>query len=468
MYIIDSSTSIPDIDYLKNKLATSMEKGIAMRDLSTLCEEFRRNKEIAAKTLKEAYGITNPNSASDILAHFNNELCKDIAKVTADCGLLVPRGDIMPYVYDIFKDGIRVVTDELLSNYEFPFTVTNTESLKECLNRLVNNDIINAMYRNGKWTTNKDALAELALKERQDAIDILTYRKAKKYTESVQSFIDALRGDGMVHPEISLGKTNRVNYSNPALMNIPKQLLWNMVGPRRPGNMLISVDIKQQEPWIMINQLKIANLRALLETNGDLYEQVFVEIFDRKPEPIERKELKTAWNAMTYGASIKGVRAQCKNIDGDKVFKYFNGIPEFKQYKSKCSKLSKQRVQTATTYFGTKLYADSVEPSKLQRILMDIPIQGTGADILALLVKHFDEEIEEQGLSGMISVYYTRHDEVILEVQQELVKELGEEKLFELVQDIFEHKVDDWEPFKVEIKEVKEDVSFLTSAYIEE
>lgn len=463
MYIIDSSVEIPDIGYLRDRMVESMSKGIAMRDLAILYNEFRRNRDIAAKTLMEAYGIGNPNSSQQILEYYNTVLNKDIVLALEESGLNATKGDIMPYVYDLFKKGIHEITSEVISEYNITFT-DDTEALIDCLSRLVNNNIINSMYRDDKWTTNKEAMSELALKERQDAIDILTYRKAKKYAESVQSFIDALCGDGMVHPKVSLGKTNRLNYSNPALMNIPKQLLWNMVGPRREGNMLVSVDIKQQEPWIMINLLGIADLKALLGSNGDLYEEVFKQIFDREPEPIERKELKIAWNAMTYGASVYGIRAQCRNIDGDKVYKYFSSIPEFRKYKGKCSALAKKGVQTATTYFETKLFANELG-SKLKRVLMDIPIQGTGADILALLVKHFDTEIENRAISDMMDIYYTRHDEVIIEVQQELVNDIGKEKIFEIVQDIFEHKVDDWEPFKVEIKEVTEDMGQL---FIEE
>lgn len=459
MYIIDSSMEIPDIEYLEDKMVESMSQGIAMRDLTKLYNEFRMDRDAAAKNLMEAYGIANPNSSQQVLDYYNTVLNKDIIYALEKSGLNATKSDIMPYVYRLFKDGVHEITEETVIEYGITIT-DDREALIDCLSMLVNNDIINSMYRNDKWTTNKEAMSELALKEHQDAIDILTYRKAKKYAESVQSFIEAIRGDGMVHPQVSLGKTNRINYSNPALMNIPKQLLWNMVGPRRPGNMLVSVDIKQQEPWIMINLLGISNLRALLESNGDLYEEVFKQIFDREPEPIERKELKTSWNAMTYGATIYGIRAQCRNIDGDKVYKYFNSIPEFKKYKSKCNALAKKNVQTATTYFGTKLFANEVG-SKLKRVLMDIPIQGTGADILALLVKHFYDELDNRDIEDMMDIYYTRHDEVIIEVQQELVNDIGSEKIFDIVRDIFEHKVDDWEPFKVEIKEVKEDIEQL-------
>src|SRR5699024_3367959 len=106
---------------------------------------------------------------------------------------------------------------------------------------------------------------------------------------------------------------------------------------------------------------------------------VFEVIFDRAPEPIERREIKLAWNALTYGASIRALEKGCQNIDYKAVYKYFNGFKEFKLYKSKCRALAKAGAQVASTYFGTELHTDAYG-SKLQRVLMDIGIQGTGSD----------------------------------------------------------------------------------------
>lgn len=85
---------------------------------------------------------------------------------------------------------------------------------------------------------------------------------------------------------------------------------------------------------------------------------------------------------------------------------------------------------------------------------MDIPIQGTGSDILALLVYHFDEEMFDRGLENKIMLYFTRKDELVIEVDKAYVDEVGKEKVFSILADVFEHRIDDWAPFKVKISEV--------------
>lgn len=113
--------------------------------------------------------------------------------------------------------------------------------------------------------------------------------------------------------------------------------------------------------------------------------------------------------------------------------------------------MAKRKKQTVETYFGTVLYANELG-KRLQRVLMDLPIQGTGADILALLIKHADEELEKRGLDDVMDFYFSRHDELIFEVDGEYANRVGLEKVFDELRDITEHQVDDWAPFHIEIK----------------
>ncbi len=391
MYIIDSSYEMPDIQYMYDRISAVIEEGIAIKNLKTLYTKVSDSREAAKKNLKSLYGIENPNSPTQILNYFQN---------------------------------------------------------------IMNDDIVTACCKNNKWTTNKDAMKELAVKGYQDAIDLIAYRKAKKYCESVEEIIYNTYKDGRVRPEITLGKTNRINYAKPAIMNIPKPLLWHIISPREPGNILVSIDIKNQEPWIMINMLNIQTLKDILEEEQGLYEAIFQRIFDRPCNPIERDELKVAWNAMTYGATMFGLNAICRYTDAKRIYEFFSSIKELKEYRGKCYGRAKKNMQEVKTYFGNIVRADTYGPG-LQRVLMDIPIQGTGSDILALLIKHFDEEAESLGLQDVITLVYSRHDELILEIDKSYAEEEGLENVYKVLADIFEHKVDDWEPFKVKIGEVK-------------
>lgn len=471
MYIIDSSIDMPDIAYMEKRIKEEMKEGVAVNDLSLLRSRFATNSANALSIMQSKYGIVNPNSSKQVIDYYLTEMQKEIREITVKYpGLSFMSARTLCDIAADMKDRyIKEVTVEKCLEYaDFQdFTPSLLENVAKVLQEIMELELFKAMRREGKWTTSGDAMKPLALLGREDSADLLTYRKNKKYSETIETFMSAKCADGRIHPTVSLGITNRINYSGPALMNIPKDLLWNVIGPRTPGNMLVSIDIKNQEPWIMINMLGIEKLKAMLDNKGKLYETVFEDIFGTQPTPIERKEFKTLWNALTYGMSIKGAEMSCTHIDGKKVYKYFNSFPEYKAYKSRCNALAKKQVQLSKTYFDTEVYANTYGP-KLSRVLMDIGIQGTGADILSLLIKHFDIEVEHRGLQDVFTFYFSRHDETIIEVDKDYVEEVGKDNVIETLRDIFEHRIDDWEPFQVEIKEVGNSEIEIDNYYDEE
>lgn len=509
MYKINSKVDKPDINYMKQRINDMMRRGIKVGDIESRYNEYKGLQDKIGNDILHKYGIMNVNSTKQIVSYMESLQSAE--------------------VYEIC-----------------------------CIE--------------GKWTSNKDALKDLELLGYEFARDIMNFRKAKKYAEACKSLLDTMDSNRLVHPDVSFGKTNRVNYSGPALMNIPKELLWHLIHPSETGNVLISADIKNQEPSILINLLGAKEFKDALTDPRGLYESLFSKSFEFKAklnvwvvphnsdrngvwtsvqmaekqtippiyyspykpltdsffvnglkvlgidscntvtdlgkEPvypnkvtvyleggeslemdvtfdkidkkllnkvgvyeltgtikgvdlectgIVRKEFKTAWNAMTYGASEFGIKKMCKHIDGKSIYRYFSKIEEFKKYRQKCTKLADAGIQTIRTFFGTELYANEFNPKVLRRVLMDLPIQGTGSDILALLIKHFDAEVVRRGLKDKLWIYYTRHDELILEASKECVEELGIEEIKSIVQDILEHQIDDWTPFKIEVKHIVPD-----------
>lgn len=314
--------------------------------------------------------------------------------------------------------------------------------------------------KTGKLSSSKENLAELSKLGCAFAIDILNYRKYKKQLEYVEGLLGNCDRFGRIFPNIDLGATNRVNYTDPPLMNIPKEILWDVLTPRVDGNYLVSVDIKNQEPTVLINWKNIECLKAKLTSERGLYFEIFVEIFDKEPNDFELKELKTAWLALNYGATKIGIKNICSLIDGEAVYDYFNSIKEIKRYTGEAYGLSKAKCRVAYTYFGTKLNLSAKDVNSLKRQHLDFPIQGTCSDILSMLVKRFRWYINTYNLKDVLSIYYTRHDELIIEVDKTFYEKRNASKdekdhINCLLGDILNHKVDDWVEFKTKITLVK-------------
>lgn len=314
--------------------------------------------------------------------------------------------------------------------------------------------------KTGKLSSSKENLAELSKLGCAFATDILNYRKYKKQLEYVEGLLGNCDRFGRIFPNIDLGATNRVNYTDPPLMNIPKEILWDVLTPRVDGNYLVSVDIKNQEPTVLINWKNIECLKAKLTSERGLYFEIFVEIFNKEPNDLELKELKTAWLALNYGATKIGIKNICSLIDGEAVYDYFNSIKEIKRYTGEAYGLSKAKCRVAYTYFGTKLNLSAKDVNSLKRQHLDFPIQGTCSDILSMLVKRFRWYINTYNLKDVLSIYYTRHDELIIEVDKTFYEKRNASKdekdhIKCLLGDILNHKVDDWVEFKTKIALVK-------------
>lgn len=514
MYHINSEVDKPDIKGMKDTMTSLMNRGIRLRDCHKLLEYYTSLRDALKDDFKRKYGVDNPNSPKQIVS----------------------------YIADLSS---RVAPNS-------------------------KNDIINICFddQHNKWTTNAEALQSLANLGYTFAQDLLDYRHAKKYAESIDSITKFADSEGLIHPTVTLNKTNRISYSSPGLMTIPKKLLWHMIAPYTPGNILYSADIKNQEPSILINMTGAEELKYALQSDEGLYETMFVQCFqpvaianvlidtfmeDRRytineikqlgtispasyaakkpmtdgvyynnekvvaietvcigsskgvypdlPKTIEvetelnhiysvevewencdkqvkrsadysvtgklkglevriskaeRKEFKTSYNAITYGQSCQGTEEYCKIIDGKRVYKYITGIDAIKHYRKQIHELAYSGATGIRTMFGTPIYAGEEDNyRRLERILLDIPIQGTGADILSLLIKRVSDYCAEKQIVDKIRVYYTRHDEIILEVDREWHDKAGDEAVETIIRDMLEHQINDWIPFKLEVSKTE-------------
>lgn len=338
----------------------------------------------------------------------------------------------------------------LKSNVESYYGIDNINSavkIRQYFESVLTGNELDLCNKKGKITFDKESLEKLAKLGRADAADIIRYRSLKKTLDTLDGLVGAIDRDGRIHPEISVSKTNRLNYLNPALMNIPKDLLWNVISPRREGGKLYSVDIKFQEPWILIHMLGIEQLIDIMTDEPDFYNAIHKAVFKVDcPNKETRDNIKTIWNAMSYGATLYGIREYSKCIDGEAIYRYFESIKEYKEYKGKCYGRSKKNTQVVETYFGTELTANEYG-SKLARALMDLPIQGTGADILALLVENFDRQMAELGLASKLEIYYTRHDELVIDSDGTIDDVI----VLDILEKTLQHQVDDWLPFRLTV-----------------
>ena len=102
----------------------------------------------------------------------------------------------------------------------------------------------------------------------------------------------------------------------------------------------------------------------------------------------------------------------------------------FETFSGLASYLDKVKAETARrgyteTFFGRRRYFEGIN-SKIpfiraaaERMAINAPVQGTGADIIKLAMIKIDAYISEQNLSNVISPLLQVHDELIYEIKKD-------------------------------------------------
>lgn len=397
MIILNKNDIVPR-DYLVSTLKHSMKAGIAVTIPYEDMHAAEKRRLDALKILQDEFGIVNPNS---------NPQLSDFAMRSND-----------PIIQSCCFDSRKK---------KYSFSAENIAKLLEYDNRF--------------------------------GVILNRYKDATSLIKTIKQIEDAVDMQGFIHPAVSLQLTNRISYTNPALMNIDKRLLWKIVQPREAGWELWSVDVKNQEPWIFSHLIEDETLKTIVADayvrKESFYKVVFEHIYGHPVDSeYEYSEFKMGWNMLTYGGTKQGLVARCKAIDGAKLYDFYSKLPGYKKYSAACYSKAAKRITKDTTYFGSTVESTATTTSQLARSLADIPIQGTAADILALLCKKITDNInDDAALRGRFLIYYTRHDEIIFMVKRNPGE--TDEDITAIFHNIADHMIDEWVPFMIDIEKVK-------------
>ncbi|MBI2096300.1 MAG: hypothetical protein HYT43_01550 [Candidatus Taylorbacteria bacterium] len=280
----------------------------------------------------------------------------------------------------------------------------------------------------------------LKLKDIHPVIDtILSYRELGKllstYIDNIPSLLDA---DSRLHTTfLQAGTTTgRMASENPNLQNIPiKTELGRAIREAfvvEKNWRLISFDYSQME-------LRIAAIlsgdRVLLEIfrrGEDVHTAVASKVFRVPAEEVDyemRRRAKVINFGIIYGMGVNALRA---NLGSDRAAaqefynKYFEAFSGLADYLNSV-KAAAERKGYTETLFGRRRYFEGINSkvpyikAAAERMAINAPIQGTGADIVKLAMVRIDEYLKKEGLNDRVYPLLQVHDEIIYEAPEEFV-----------------------------------------------
>jgi DNA polymerase-1 len=219
--------------------------------------------------------------------------------------------------------------------------------------------------------------------------------------------------------------TGRVACREPNLQNLPKDPRFHEALRAPAGRRLITADYATCELRIIAELAEDPVFLAAFARGEDLHSTVATSMFGVKVSKSEHPELRQRAKAINFGLVYgmgPGALAASLGVDrgtGEQLLaKYFQTFPRIRDYLDGAVDAALRRGYSETvlgrrlTYAQDAIRADNAR-GELSRIMKNMPIQGTSADMTKLaMVRIHERLVDHAGDPGLVN---TIHDELVVE-----------------------------------------------------
>ncbi len=257
--------------------------------------------------------------------------------------------------------------------------------------------------------------------------------------------------------------TGRLSSSNPNVQNIPvrtklgEQIRRAFIArDAGPDPQLLSADYSQIELRIMAHITGDPALVEAFRRDEDIHAATASQVFGvslGEVTPDMRRRAKVFNFGVLYGLSEFGlsVREKISREEAATFIRtYFEKYPGIQRYVSE----TVQRVREcgyAETLFGRRRYIPEIHSPNFnvraaaERAAINMPVQGTAADIIKIAMNRLDAEMQRQKMHSLMTLQV--HDELIFECPGDELEEMRR-----LALDIMPKSIDMEVPLKIDTK----------------
>jgi len=290
-------------------------------------------------------------------------------------------------------------------------------------------------------STDQEVLEKLA---EQHALPraIIEYRSLSKLKSTyLDTLPELVTKDGRLHTTFhqAATATGRLSSSDPNLQNIPIRTELGMEIRRafiaEEGHQLVSADYSQIELRLLAH---IAGDEVLLDAfarDEDIHSRTAAEIFGVPQEQVTRDQRRVAKMVnfgIAYGLSPYGLSTRL-NIPEEEardiIERYFTRYAGIKRYLDETVKVAREKGYVETLFGRRRPMGDLSAKNRqvvqgAERAAINMPIQGTAADLMKKAMLDVDEELRRQGLRTRMLLQV--HDELLFEAPDDEVEAVRE------------------------------------------
>lgn len=289
--------------------------------------------------------------------------------------------------------------------------------------------------RTGQYSTDERTLLALA-PDHEIVRRLLEYREMTKLKST---YVDALPGSvfrktGRIHTTYhqTATATGRLNSQNPNLQNIPIRRdrgreVRNAFVARGPDYQLLSADYSQIELRIIAALSREPAMLDAFNNNIDIHTATAARVFNvslASVSPDMRRKAKMVNYGLAYGLSAFGLsqRLSIPRKEAAAIMDhYFAQFPGIRKYMVQTIEFARTHgyVETVT---GRRRYlrdihsANATVRGAAERNAINMPIQGTAADMIKVAMVKIHDELNSRNLKSRMLLQV--HDELVFDVHQ--------------------------------------------------
>jgi DNA polymerase-1 len=325
------------------------------------------------------------------------------------------------------------------------FNVNSPRQLGEVLFEKLQMPGVKRTGRTRAISTAFEVLEELAATHELPRL-VLDWRALQKlkgtYLDALPQLVNPRTGRVHTSFNQAVAATGRLSSSDPNLQNIPirteigRQIRRAFVA--EPGHVLVSADYSQIELRVLAHLSGDETLIAAFQRGDDIHDQTALKVFgaDSGLSAHElRRRAKIINYALLYGktaftlAKDIGVTQQAAQAFIDA---YFAGFPRVREFIDRTLAEARATGVVRTMYGRRRLVPEIVSRNgavraAAERMTVNMPIQGTAADILKLAMIDLHAALRQ--LNGAASpvarMILTVHDELVIESQAAAADEVA-------------------------------------------
>ncbi len=404
---------------------------------------------------------------ADITLRLYEKLNKELDKENLNKIAYKIEFPLVPVLEDMEREGVNVDTGALNSlSKDMQILIDNyTKNIYESageefninspqqLQKILFGKLGLATGKKTKTGFSTDARSLEALRGEHEIIGLIVdYRQISKlkstYVDTLPNLINPKTGRIHTCFNQTAASTGRLSSNDPNLQNIPirsemgKEIRKAFV-PRNKDYVLISADYSQIELRILASICGDEGLTKAFKEGEDIHRSTAALVFMVKPEDVTqdmRRKAKEVNFGILYGIGPFGLKTRLgvtQTHAKEIIETYFNTFKRVKNYMDE-SVMKAREKGFAETLWGRRRFLKNINSSNRvvrqfeERVAINMPIQGTAADMIKLAMIKIHKELSERKTRTKMVLQV--HDELLFDAHKDEVDELKP-----LIKDIMEN-----------------------------